>query len=62
MARPVEESRYFADEAAAQAFAADFEAEWGGPGSPYDPRCLVLPPNDDRPTWLVIARRYPSAE
>lgn len=56
------EDQTFVTEAEARAYVAQYLAQWGGPFNPYDGKAMALPPNDDRPRWLVQASRNASAE
>ena len=61
MAR-VQETRTFVTEAEANDFAQGYLQQYAGPFNPYEGRAQVLPPNDDRPRWLVTTSRNDSAE
>lgn len=61
MAR-LKEDRYFDTEAEALHFQRVYLDNWAGAFNPYDGTATLVPPNDDRPQWLVIASRNSSAD
>lgn len=58
----VRDRQYFKTEEQARAYADNFLSMYGGAWNPYAGTVHVVPPNDDRPSWLVMTSRRSSAD